>query len=137
MNGTAYAVKRSASKELGIKEWPSVVRLGMDEAAKRTHVRKLNMARRHLNQEQRREIIQAELKERPQVSDRQIAKSLGVSDKTVGTARKELVATAEIPQLATSIGADGKERPRQVERKAPEAELTVTPARQTRAALPA
>lgn len=118
-----------ACQELGIKDWPSVIRLGMDEAAKRTHARKLNMARRHLNQEQRRGLIQAELKDRPQVSDRQIAKALGVSDKTVGTARKELVATAEIPQLKTSIGADGKERPRQIERKAPEPELPSIPAR--------
>ena len=40
-----------------------------------------------------------------------------MSDKTVGSQRKELESTAEIPQLKTNIGADGKERPRQVERK--------------------
>lgn len=45
--------------------------------------------------------------------DRQIAKGLGVSDKTVGTQRKEMEESAEIPQLNKTIGADGKERPRQ------------------------
>lgn len=58
--------------------------------------------------------------DRPHVSDRQIAKGLGVSDKTVGTVRKDLEATAEIPQLKTNLGADGKERPRQVSRPTPE-----------------
>lgn len=107
-----------ACNELGIKEWPSVVRLGMDAAAKRTHARKLNMARRHLNQEQRRGLIQSELKDRPQVSDRQIAKALGVSPTTIGSARKDLEEKGELSKLDSSIGADGKERPRQVERKA-------------------
>lgn len=114
-----------ACKELGIKEWPSVVRLGMDEAAKRTHARKLNMARRHLNQEQRRGLIQAELKDRPQVSDRQIAKALGVSNSTVSVARKELVEKNQVCELHTSTGKDGKEYPRQVERKTPEPELPI------------
>lgn len=106
-----------ACKELGIKEWPSVVRLGMDEAAKRTHARKLNMARRHLNQEQRRGLIQAELKDRPEVSDRQIAKALGIDHKTVSAQREKLETTGEIPQLKTNVGADGKERPRQIDRQ--------------------
>ena len=50
-------------------------------------------------------------------TEQEIAAGLGVSDKTVGTQRKGMESTAEIPQLKTSIGADGKERPRQVERK--------------------
>lgn len=103
--------------ELGITDYPKVIRAGMTEEEKRTHARKLNMARRQLNQEQRRELIREQLRETPEKSDRQIAKALGVSDKTVGGQRRNLEATAEIPQLETSIGADGKERPRQVERK--------------------
>ncbi|HAS51144.1 MAG TPA: S-adenosylmethionine-binding protein, partial [Gammaproteobacteria bacterium] len=82
-----------ACTELGLKEWPSVVRLGMDEAAKRTHARKLNMARRHLNQEQRRGLIQAELKENPEKSNRQIADELKVSDHTVKAVRDDLEST--------------------------------------------
>jgi N6-adenosine-specific RNA methylase IME4/DNA-binding Lrp family transcriptional regulator len=112
-----------ACQELGIKEWPSVVRLGLDEAGKRTHARKLNMARRHLNQEQRRSLVQAELKDRPEVSDRQIAKALGVSNPTVSAVRKELVENGELLNFNSSIGADGKERPRAVTRREPEPEL--------------
>ena len=103
--------------ELGIKEYPRVIRAGLTEEEKRLHARKLNMARRHLTREQRRDLIREQLKETPEKSDRQIAAGLGVSDKTVGTQRKEMELTAEIPQLKTNIGADGKERPRVVERK--------------------
>ena len=99
-----------ACTELGLKEWPSVVRLGMDEAAKRTHARKLNMARRHLNQEQRRGLIQAELKENPEKSNRQIADELKVSDHTVKAVRDDLESTAQIAQLTQTIGKDGKNR---------------------------
>lgn len=107
-------------EELGITDYPKIVRNGMSEEQKRTHARKLNMARRHLNSEQKRELIREQLRETPERSDRQIATGLGVSDKTVGSQRKEMERTAEIPQLSTNIGADGKERPRQVERKQPE-----------------
>ena len=68
-------------QELGIKEYPKVIRAGMTEEEKRTHARKLNMARRQLSQEQRRELIRQQLKETPEKSDRQIAAGLGV-DKT-------------------------------------------------------
>ena len=80
----------------------------------------LNMARRHLNQEQRRGLIQAELKDRPQVSDNRIAKSLGVSQPTVSAVRKDLENSGELIKVISSIGADGKERPRQVSKPAPE-----------------
>jgi DNA-binding Lrp family transcriptional regulator len=49
--------------------------------------------------------------------DRQIAAGLGVDHKTVSAQRKELEATGGIRQLETNIGADGKERPRQAQRK--------------------
>ena len=98
--------------ELGIKDYPKVIRAGMTEAEKLTHARKLNMARRHLNTRQKQELIREQLKATPEQSDRQIAKRLGVSDKTVGSQRKELEATAEIPHLETSTGADGKTYPR-------------------------
>lgn len=110
--------------ELGINEYPKVIRAGMTEAEKRTHARKLNMARRQLSQPQKQALIHEQLRETPEKSDRQIAKELGVSDKTVGVQRKEMERTAEIPQLKTSIGADGKERPRQVERKSTPPEPT-------------
>lgn len=102
--------------ELGITEWPRVVRLGLSEAGKLTHARQLNLARRHLDRQQKRELIAQQLKETPQISDRQIAESLGVSNSTVSLLRKEMVDTGELCDSHSSIGADGKERPREVER---------------------
>jgi len=99
-------------------------------AFSQTHARKLNMARRHLNQEQRRGLIQAELKDRPQVSDRQIAKGLGVDHKTVSVQRATLESIGEIPQCDRQTK-DGRTYPaeRQVERKAPQPELPSIPQR--------
>lgn len=103
--------------ELGIKDYPKVIRAGMTEEEKRTHARKLNMARRHLTQEQRRELIRQQLKETPEKSDRKIAAGLGVSQTTVGTQRKSMEEIGQLSKLDSSIGLDGKERPRQVQRK--------------------
>lgn len=98
--------------ELGIKDYPKVIRAGMTEEEKRIHARKLNMARRQLSQEQRRELIRQQLKETPEKSDRQIAAGLGVSDKTVGSQRKELERIAEIPQCSRET-TDGRTYPAQ------------------------
>jgi len=131
-----------ACNELGIMDYPITIRSGMTEEEKMFHARKLNMARRHLTQEQRRELIRAQLIETPEKSDRQIAAGLGVSHHTVGTQREELETRGQIAHVSetfdtlgrkqprknemeeggellhcnTSIGADGKERPRQVKR---------------------
>lgn len=53
-----------ACTELGIDDWPSITRSGMDEAGKRAHARQLNLSRRHLNQEQRRELIKSQQHDR-------------------------------------------------------------------------
>jgi len=49
-------------EELGIKNWPSIVRIGMSEEEKTEHVLALNLDRRHLTREQRRELV-AKLRE--------------------------------------------------------------------------
>ena len=99
-----------ACEELKIKEWPQIVRIFRSEAEKRTHVRQLNLARRHLTAKQRRALIADELRDQPERSNRQVASALGVDDKTVGSVREALIATAEIPQLERTIGGDGKWR---------------------------
>lgn len=86
--------------ELGIKDYPKVIRAGMTEEEKRTHARKLNMARRQLSQEQRRELIRQQLKETPEKSDRQIAAGLGVNHETVGVQRKSW---RDVAKSATSL----------------------------------
>lgn len=102
--------------ELGIKDYPRVIRAGMTENEKLTHARKLNMARRHLTTGQKQQLIREQLKDTPEQSDRQIAKALGVSHPTVSAQRKELEAGGKIYHLSQMIGSDGKEYPRQVDR---------------------
>lgn len=101
-----------ACEELGITEWPRFVRKGLSEEEKRVHARQLNLARRHLNQSQKRDLIADQLKDTPEKSNRQIAASLGVDDKTVGAVRTDLVNGAEIPHHDTVIGRDGVKQPR-------------------------
>lgn len=79
-----------AAQELGLGHWPQIVRIGLTEDEKRTHARKLNMARRHLSLEQKWKLVAASIKERPGLSDRQHAEQLGVSHPFVGSVRKEL-----------------------------------------------
>lgn len=105
-------------QELGITEWPRIIRPGLSEEEKRAHARRLNLNRRHLSQEQRRELIAEQLRETPHLSDRQIARHLGVSNPTVSATRHELVESGEVLNLNTSQGADGKWYPRVVEREA-------------------
>lgn len=62
-------------------------------------------------QEQRRELIREQLKETPEKSDRQIAKSLGVDKNTVNSQRKAMESGGEIHHLKTATGVDGKEYP--------------------------
>ena len=63
----------------------------------------------------------------PEKSDRQLAKAIGVHHASVSRHRQELVEKNKLSQCDTSTGADGKEYPRQVERKAPEPELPIAP----------
>ena len=70
----------------------------------------LNLHRRHLTQEQKRDLIEDALRKRPEWSNRKIAAQLYVDDKTVRSVRKELESTAEFPQLDRTIGKDGKSR---------------------------
>jgi hypothetical protein len=74
--------------------------------------RSLNVLRRHLTLEQRREKISKALVEHPEKSDRQIADEVKESDhKKVGRVRRNAEATGALPQLKKTKGKDGKERP--------------------------
>ena len=99
-----------ACEELGLTDWPRFIRKGLSEADKRVHARQLNLARRHLNRDQKRDLIAAQLRETPEKSNRQVAEGLGVDHKTVAAVRGAVEATGEIPQLEKTVGADGKER---------------------------
>jgi hypothetical protein len=67
-----------------------------------------------------------QLRETPDKSNREIGAALGVDDKTVGSVRGDLEATAEFPQLDRRVGKDGKSRPSKKEPKPkPQAPPTV------------
>lgn len=108
-----------ACTELGLTDFPTIVRPGMSEEDRRAFARKANMLRRHLSREQVRHLIAGQLKETPNWANNRIGQQLGVDSKTVQAVRKKLESTSEIPKFDKLIGADGKERP--VKQKKPPA----------------
>jgi hypothetical protein len=83
---------------------------GSREKNPAAYVASVNVRRRHLTAEQKREIIGKLLKVNPGKSDREIGRTVQADGKTVATVRHELEATAEIPQLDKRAGKDGKSR---------------------------
>jgi ParB-like chromosome segregation protein Spo0J len=97
--------------------FPTVERSGLTTEEKRDLAWRLNMQRRHLNRAQKHEAIERKLKESPEWADNRIAKLLGVDGKTVRLARVMLEGRKEIAKLEKLVGADGKEYPRELEKK--------------------
>lgn len=91
-----------ACVELGI-DCPTIVRSGWTDLQKRTHARRQNIMRRHLNREQKRMVIADELRDNPHLSNNAIGKLLGVSDNTVHSVREKIGADSD-----QRIGLDGK-----------------------------
>lgn len=91
---------------------PVIVRVGLSEAEKRSHVRALNLNRRHLSAAQRRAIIEEQLSDTPERSDRSIAHELNVSPTTVGMVRRRLGerASASVQNGQSRMGRDGRMR---------------------------
>src|SRR5215469_15605780 len=69
-----------------------------------------NIHRRHLTDEQRREVIAKLIKAKPEESDRAIAKQTKVDHKTVGKVREKMESTGEVSPVEKRTGADGKKR---------------------------
>jgi ParB-like chromosome segregation protein Spo0J len=99
-----------ACGELGIADYPMLTLSGLTDEEKRDHAYVLNLVRRRLNQQQMRDLIAAELRRTPDLSDNWLAQILGTTDKTVNAVRKQLIATSEIPKLDALRGKDGKYR---------------------------
>jgi hypothetical protein len=74
------------------------------------HAYSLNLHRRHLKPEKKRELIARLLREKPEASDRQIAAAAQASPTTVGIVRAKLGSTVQPGQLAKRVGKDGKAR---------------------------
>jgi hypothetical protein len=108
-----------ACVELGIADFPTIVRPGLSEEERRIFARKNNMLRRHLSRKQVRELIAEQLRDTPSWANNRIAQVLGIDSKTVKTVRERLERTSEIPKFDKLVGADGKTRP--VKQKRPPA----------------
>ncbi len=79
--------RRRIADELGI-DCPAEVHEVADDEDARQVALTLNLARRHLSREQRRELIAREAAARPGDSDRAIARRLGCSPSTVAAVRR-------------------------------------------------
>lgn len=95
-------------------ECPVEVVAGLSEAAKLDLALRVNINRRSLSREQKRELLAKAVKATPEQSNRQIAERVGVSHHTVGSVRDDLEATGQVAQLDERQGADGKTRPAKV-----------------------
>jgi ParB-like chromosome segregation protein Spo0J len=94
-----------------LEPYQVIIVRGLSEAEKRAYARNLNLARRHLSQEERRELIAQQIKEDPKKSDRQIAAALGCDHKTVGSVREELEGRGEIPHVEEREDSLGRSQP--------------------------
>ena len=97
--------------ELGMKP-KKIVHVGMTEEEKVDFARQANLARRHLTQEEKRELVRKKLAETPEISDRQIAAELNVSHVTVGTQRDKMESIGQIDQCDRKTS-DGRVYPSQ------------------------
>jgi N6-adenosine-specific RNA methylase IME4 len=79
----------------------------------------LNIHRRHLTNEQKRDIVAKLLQAQPEKSNRAIAEQAKVDDKTVGAVRRELERGAEIPHLAARTGKNGQIHPARKSKQPP------------------
>jgi ParB-like chromosome segregation protein Spo0J len=94
--------------ELGINV-PRVVEYVENDAAAEARALALNLARRHLTREQKRELIQREIDRTPTDSDRAIARRLACSPSTVAAVRRpvsKLDSDAAESQRPTDIDPD-------------------------------
>ncbi len=108
-----------ACQELGIKDFPTVVRRFATDDEKEEHVVTLNVRRRHLNGEQKRRWAEWFLRRHPDRSDRQIGRDVGLDNKTVASVRDELEAREEIPHVSTRADSLGRQQPAEKSKPAP------------------
>lgn len=102
--------RKRIADELGY-DCPEIVQAGLTEEEKRTLARALNLARRQLDRDQRRQLIAGQLAETPQRSNRWVAKQLGVHHGTVASVRAELETSGQIIHCHTHLGSDGRIQP--------------------------
>ena len=102
--------RKAIADELGY-DCPEIVQEGLTEDEKRTLARALNLARRHLTQEQKRQLVADQLRESPERSNRWVGKQMGVHHATVAAVRGEMESSGHIIQCQERLGADGRVQP--------------------------
>jgi transposase-like protein len=100
-----------------------------------TFVMSMNVHRRHLTAEQKRQAVADHIKLDPTASDRKIAKKVGVSDKTATKVRDDLQRRGEIPHVSERTDSVGRKQPARKPRPKPQ-EPTVGPRRVARSEIP-
>jgi hypothetical protein len=83
-----------------------------------TYVISANIHRRHLTDEQRRDLIAKLIKQTPEKSDRQIAEQAKSNRTTVGQIRKQLEDTGACQSVDTRTDRDGRKQPAHKRRRA-------------------
>ena len=78
----------------------------------------LNVHRRHLTAEQKREVIAKLIEAQPEKSDRQIAKQVKRDHKTVGAVRAQMEDVGRVPHVETRTDTKGRKQPIKKNRRA-------------------
>jgi hypothetical protein len=99
--------RKAIADELGY-DCPEIVQPNLTEDEKRTLARAMNLARRQLTHEQKRQLVADQLEETPDRSNRWIGKQLGVHHATVASVRGEFEPVGQIIQPERRVGSDGK-----------------------------
>lgn len=102
--------RREIAERCGLS-LPVEVRRGLDESTKVALSISLNVDRRQLTREQKREIIAASLRAEPEASNREHARRVGVSDNTVGAVRSDLEERAQIAHVDERTDSLGRQQP--------------------------
>jgi ParB-like chromosome segregation protein Spo0J len=105
-----------ACKELGM-DCPERVIRGLTDAEKREHAWRMNLTRRHLSKEQKREIART-LRQDGWTQGR-IAQALGLKQRTVSRWLQQSSHSAKLSQPDTVLGKDGKRYPPKKEPRRP------------------
>lgn len=102
------AVEELRAEGVDVEEPRREIRQGLTDAEKRSMARAINLARRHMTQDQIRALIEQQLAETPQKSSREIAAELKVSPTTVADVRSKC---APVQSGHLNTGSDGKSYP--------------------------
>jgi ParB-like chromosome segregation protein Spo0J len=90
---------------------PRDVRTGLTDAEKRAMALTLNIDRRHLTQQQKRELLEKSITADPQLSDREHGRRTGTDHKTATKVRDEMERRGEIPHVDKHTDTTGRQQP--------------------------